>query len=91
MVGEEMLATPMRQMSYQPVGDLVLTFPGITAVENYRRDLNLKTGVNTTRYTSGGTTFRREIFASHPDNVLVMRITANRPGQVNFTLGLRRI
>ncbi len=89
MVGEEMLGTPMREMAYQPVGDLFLTIPNITAAENYRRDLNLKTAVNTTQYTSNGTTFTREIFASHPDNVLVMRIRGSRPGQVNFTLGLQ--
>jgi alpha-L-fucosidase 2 len=89
MVGADMLGTPSRQTSYQPIGDLLLSTPNLTAVENYRRDLNLKTGVHTTQYTSNGTTFTREIFASHPDNVLVMRISANQPGKVNFTLGLR--
>jgi alpha-L-fucosidase 2 len=85
----QMLGTPSRQMPYQPVGDLLLSFPGITTVENYRRDLNLATGVSTTRYTVNGTTYTRELFASHPDNVLVMRIRAEGPGKVNATVGLR--
>ena len=35
-------------------------------------------------YTAGGVTFEREVFASMPDQVIVMRLTASRPGQISF-------
>ena len=79
-----MMARPLREMPYQPVGDLVLDLPETRQVENYRRDLNLDTAVATTRYTADGVTFTREVFASPVDQVIVMRLTADRPGKVSF-------
>jgi alpha-L-fucosidase 2 len=95
LVGEQMMATPSRQMPYQPVGDLLLNFPKVSAVREYRRELNLRTGVTAVSYTVPGSNggpdvkMTRELFASYPDNVLVLRLTADRPGQVNFLLGAR--
>jgi alpha-L-fucosidase 2 len=49
------------------------------AVADYRRSLDLATAVHNVRYTAGGVTFRREAFASHPDGVMVLRFSADRP------------
>ena len=82
------MAKPLAQMPYQTVGDLGLTFP-VDAVENYRRDLDLATATAHVSYTTGGVTFEREVFASAPDQVIVVRLTASRPGQISFEARLQ--
>ncbi len=96
---QKLMARPLRQMPYQTVGDLMLTFAGADAVVNYRRELDLDTAVARTTYTSGAgpwaVTHTREVFASPVDQVIVMRVTAAqaaRPGpdgSLSFTLGLQ--
>ena len=76
-------------MPYQTVGDLLLTFPGATNVEDYRRDLDLDTATATVSYTSDGVRYTREVFASAPDNVIVVRLTADKPGRISFTAGMK--
>ncbi len=44
-IHDNMMARPLREMPYQTVGDLILDFPEVKQVENYRRDLSLDTGV----------------------------------------------
>jgi alpha-L-fucosidase 2 len=70
-----MMASPLGQLPYQPIGDILLTFPKVETAENYRRDLNLRTATASVQFTSEGTTFKREMFASYPDNVMVLRLT----------------
>jgi len=84
LVGLNVMSKPLAQMPYQTVGDLALTFPEIDVVENYRRDLDLATATAHVSYTSGGVTFSREVFASATDQVIVVRLSASRPGQVSF-------
>jgi alpha-L-fucosidase 2 len=84
----KMLSDPVRQLPYQPFGDVRLTFPGHDAATNYRRELDLDTAVATTRYDVAGVTFTREVFASYPDNVIAIHLTASRPGQLTFTVAL---
>ena len=83
------MAKPLGQLPYQPVGDLLLAFPPVANAENYRRELNLRTATASVQFTSDGTTFTRELFASAPDNVLVLRLTASKPGQISFKLSMR--
>ncbi|MEP6914123.1 MAG: glycoside hydrolase N-terminal domain-containing protein [Acidobacteriota bacterium] len=84
LVGAKVMSKPLAQMPYETVGDLALTFPDVDSVENYRRDLDLGTATAHVAYTSGGVTFLREVFASAPDQVIVVRLTASRPGQISF-------
>jgi alpha-L-fucosidase 2 len=69
--------------SYLPLGDLLLNFPA-DAVEEYERTLDLDSAVATTSYRIGDVTFRREVFASFPDQVIVVRLTADQPGSISF-------
>jgi len=85
---EKFMSVPLRQMPYQPFGDLNLEMPGHANVENYRRQLDIDRAVATTRYTVGGVAFTREVLASNPDDVIVVRITADGPGKVAFTASL---
>ena len=69
--------------SFQPVGDLVIT-TSHTSSSNYRRELDLKTAIAKTTYTSGGVKYTREYFASYPDHVIVIRLSADKSGSVSF-------
>jgi len=59
---------------------------GHKRVKNYSRSLNLNTAVCSTRYSYKGINYRREHFASYPDNVFVTRISADKNNSVSFTL-----
>jgi alpha-L-fucosidase 2 len=89
LIGEKMMAKPLRQMPYQPVGDLLLTFPEVKAVENYRRDLNLDTAITSVTYNTNGVWFTREVFSSPIDQVIVVRLTADKQRQVSFTATMK--
>jgi len=69
--------------SFQPVGDLVIT-TSHSSSSNYRRELDLKTAMAKTTYTAGGVNYTREYFASYPDHVIVVRLSANEKGKVSF-------
>jgi len=77
---------------YQVLGNLHLQFHGDTnaTVENYRRELDLSDAVTRMTFTRAGVTFTREMFVSAPDQVIVLRLTANQPGQITFNTSLDR-
>jgi alpha-L-fucosidase 2 len=83
---EKTISDPVRQLPYQPFGDLRLTFHGHENFTAYRRDLDLDSAIATVRYKVGDVTFTREAFASYPDRVIVVRLTADQPGQINCTV-----
>ncbi|HVG71220.1 MAG TPA: glycoside hydrolase family 95 protein [Vicinamibacterales bacterium] len=84
LVSEKVMAKPLAQMPYQTLGDLTLTFPQLASAEDYRRHLDLGTATAHVSYRSSGVAFEREVFASNPDQVIVVRLTADRPGQISF-------
>ncbi len=88
LINEKVIAIPRGQMPYQTIGDLRLAFPEGEA-SRYHRDLDLDRAVATTRYTIDGVDYVREVFASAPDDVIVMRIHASRPGSITFGAGMR--
>ncbi|MBR6571265.1 MAG: glycoside hydrolase family 95 protein, partial [Clostridia bacterium] len=71
--------TGLWSQAYLPLGDLQLHMQHSADVSAYRRELDLSTGVHTTQYTCEGVRYRRELFVSHPDQVLVMHLTADQP------------
>ena len=85
LASEKMMAKPLKQMPYETVGNLFLEFPTPATVQNYRRELNLDTAVASVHYTANGVHFKREIFSSPVDQVIVVRLTADKPGQISFT------
>lgn len=78
LAGARFMGTPECQTAYQPIGDLELVFGGAVAGGEtaYRRQLDLASGVATTRYEVGGSAVVRECFVSAPDQVMVLRISA---------------
>lgn len=72
-------------MPYQTIGSLIISSPGHEQATDYYRDLDLERAVATTRYKVDGVTFQREVFTSFADNVVIVRLTADQSGKLNFT------
>ena len=75
-------------MPYQPFGDLRISFPGHGRYDNYYRELSLDSARTVVRYSVDGVNYTRETFASFPDQVVITRITSDRPGSVTFNASL---
>ena len=74
--------------TYQPMGRLHARFEGHDAVQDYRRELDMDSGIVRVTYRIGDSHFTREVFASYPDQVVVMRVTCDRPGQITLNTSL---
>ncbi len=74
--------------AYQPLGNLALDFAGTEGFTNYSRELDLDRAVMTLRYRIGDVNYTREIFASFPDQVIVMRVSGDKPGHLGFKAAL---
>ncbi len=72
-------------MMYQPVGNLNLAFPGHESVMDYYRELDLEKAITTTSYTVDGVRYTRQVISSVPDQIIAIRLTADKPGKLNFT------
>jgi len=90
LAGTTMMGNPMRIKSYQTLGDLFLELPAASAVTGYRRDLDLATGIARVSYGVDGVQFTREVFVSAPNQAIVIHLSADRRGQLNFTARLKR-
>lgn len=89
LAAETMLGTPSRVKSYQSLGEVWFDTPQLNAT-NYVRDLDLSTAISTTEYIADGVKYKREYFATAVDDVVIMRITADKANKVNLSLALRR-
>lgn len=72
--------------SYLPVGNLVLDFIHEGAVDGYTRSLDISSAVASVEYRVSGVKYKRDVFVSAPDQVIVIRIACSRPGGVSFTM-----
>ena len=90
LVNEHFYGKPANQQTYAPVGDLLLDFkPGEGPVKDYYRELDMETGIVTVNYTEGNVKMTREVFMSYPDHVMVMKVSADKPGKVNVEAKLK--
>ena len=89
LFGRTMMGVPYEQMKYQPLGDLLIAFPGHDSTTGYRRELSLDSAIARVSYAVHGVTFTREVFASAPDQVIVIRLFASQPGALTFSATLR--
>ncbi|OZB98653.1 glycoside hydrolase N-terminal domain-containing protein [Paenibacillus sp. XY044] len=86
-----MTASPKYEQPYQPLGELIIKFPEQEVpVENYERQLDLEQAVVDVRYRHRGVLYRRTYFTSEPDGVMVIRLTADQPGQLTLAVNLMR-
>ena len=70
---------------FQSIGNLNLNFDNTDGFTNYYRELDLGSAVQTTTYQVGDVTYKREVLASQPDQVIVVRLSASKPGQLSFS------
>jgi len=87
---KSLLGTPPRFRSYQTLGDIYLSFDSTASFTNYQRELHLNPGISRSVFTIDEITYTREIFASAPDNIIVIQLSADKPGAINTTIALQR-
>jgi len=89
--GRNLMGYPVEQQKYQALANLNLIFPDATEVSDYTRWLDIGKGIAGTEYLMNGIKHRREVFASSPDQVIVVRLTADKPGSITFKASLRGV
>jgi alpha-L-fucosidase 2 len=89
LFGRYLMGYPVEQMKYQSIGNLHLFFENEKEVTAYKRWLDLETGISGSEYKANGITYKREVFSSVPDQVIVVRITADKPNSISFRASLR--
>ena len=90
IINEKFISKTSHGMPYQTVGNLRLNFAGHENFSNYYRELDIEKAVTISRYSVNGVNYKTEVFSSFPDQVIVARISADKPGAVSFSAGLDR-
>jgi len=72
--------------SFAPLGNLFLNFEHKGEVKNYYRELDISKAISKTTYQVGGVNFSREYFISHPDQIMVVKLTADKKSALNFSV-----
>lgn len=89
LFGRNLMGYPVEQMKYQSLANLHLFFKNQDSVSHYKRWLNLEDGISGVSYSADNVTYQRAVFASAPDQVIVVRLTADKPGKISFKANLR--
>ena len=91
MAEKTMLGIPKAIKSYQSLADLYIDLPAQKGnYSEYYRDLNIDSAIAHVRYRYEGKTFTREMFASHPDQVIVIKYNCNKPGSLDMKISMIR-
>jgi len=91
LFGRNLMGNPVEQMKYQSLANLHIFFEDQKEVTDYKRWLNLETATIGVEYSAHGVVYRREILASAPDQVIMIRLTANQSGKISFRTELRGV
>ncbi len=90
MVNEHFYGKPAAQQAYEPLGDLLLNFAvSGDSIKDYYRELDMETGVVKVSYMDGDVKMTREVFMSYPDHVMVMKVSADKPGKISVEAKLK--
>ncbi|PLK45400.1 glycosyl hydrolase family 95 catalytic domain-containing protein [Emticicia sp. TH156] len=73
---------------FLPVGNLQLDFPNHESYDNYKRELDIEQALQTTTYQANGIKYTRTAFISIPDQIMVIRLNANKPKSISFRLSM---
>ncbi len=87
---QKLTQSPTSYRSYEPLADLWIEMGHADKVEDYRRELDLETGLARVTYRVQGVTYSREVFISAVDDLLVVRLAADKPGSVSAKISLTR-
>ncbi len=89
LFGRTLMGYPVEQQKYQALANLVIKYPSKDRVSDYRHQLDLDTAITTTGYEQNGVRYLREVFVSPVDQVIVVRLTSDKPGKISFRAQLR--
>ena len=81
--------TPQNGMPYQSIGSLFIKFEDQDNFTDYSRELDISNALATTEYKVDGVSYKREIFSSFKDNVIIMQIESSKRGALNFELSYK--
>ena len=91
LFGRHLMGYPVEQQKYQSLANLHLFFDQKGEPQHYKRWLDLSTGVTCVEYSINDVIYRREVLSSAPDQVILIRLTANRKGGISFKSQLRGV
>jgi alpha-L-fucosidase 2 len=86
MASDYMVGTPPNIRSYQTFGDLIINYPWEDEPRNYRRELNLNSGIATTTFQTGDNQVKQEVFSSAPNDIIAVKISAKEPFDIDIRL-----
>ncbi|MCP4884296.1 MAG: glycoside hydrolase family 95 protein [Flavobacteriales bacterium] len=89
LFGRHLLGYPVEQQKYQCLGNLYLFYTKKQEASDYKRWLDLTTGIVGSSYIIDGVTYTREVLSSHVDQTIAIRLTASEPGKISFDSELR--
>jgi alpha-L-fucosidase 2 len=89
LASAKMMAKPLTQMPYGTLGDLFLEFDGAEVPRSYERELDLEHAIATTLHSNRRGAIRREVFASAPDQLIVLRLEASGSARIGLRLRYR--
>ena len=87
---ENFVGIPPEVRSYQPFGDLLINYKWKSSPEDYRRQLDLETGIATTHFRVDGKKYTQKVWISAPDNLMVVQIQSENGGLINSSFQLKR-
>ena len=90
LANQKIITKTSHGMPYQTAGNLKLNFEGHNEYSDFYRELDIEKAVATTRYSVNGIEYTREAFSSFTDDVIIIRLTANKPGSISFTASMDR-
>ncbi len=93
VIDKNFYGKPVAQQCYEPLGDFRMRVLDMETpeIQNYIRDLDMETGITSVSFTVRDVNYRREVFVSYPDNVMVVRMTADKPGSVSLEMWLESL
>nr|WP_299073372.1 glycoside hydrolase family 95 protein [uncultured Allomuricauda sp.] len=88
---KEFMSEPLKQIHYQPFGDIYINFDGHEKYSNYSRTLDIENAVSNVSYKVNDVVFEREVFSSFPDKVMVVHLTSSKSKALSFKIWLDAI
>ncbi len=77
--------------AYQTLGDLLITYHDTAALlTNYKRVLQIDKALAITEWTRNGVRYQQEVWVSHPQQVIVVKLKTDKSNALNFDIALNR-
>ncbi len=88
LANEQFMSQPFGQQCYEPFGNILLNFPGHEHAANYLRKLDLEDAISSVTYEVDGVKFKREVFASNPEQSIVLHLESSKDEALNFSIDM---